>query len=43
MVLAVVAMTGRISWGWPIGALVGVAVIFGAPQIVAWIRTTFAV
>ncbi len=43
MVLAVVAMTGRISWGWPIGALVGVAVIFGAPQIVTWIRTTFAV
>ncbi|MEJ0034810.1 MAG: TrbC/VirB2 family protein [Gammaproteobacteria bacterium] len=43
MVLAIVAMTGRISWGWPIGALVGVAVIFGAPQIVTWIRTTFAV
>ena len=34
MVLAVVAMTGRISWGWPIGALVGIGVIFGAPQIV---------
>jgi len=43
MVLAVVAMTGRISWGWPIAALVGVAVIFGAPQIVAWIRTMFGV
>jgi len=38
MVLAVVAMTGRISWGWPIGALVGIGVIFGAPQIVTWAR-----
>jgi len=39
MVLAVVAMTGRISWGWRIGALVGIGVIFGAPQIVPWAST----
>ena len=38
MVLAIVAMTGRISWGWPIGALVGIGVIFGAPQLVQWAR-----
>lgn len=43
MVLAIVAMTGRISWGWPIGALVGIGVIFGAPQIVAWARGVFGV
>jgi type IV secretion system protein VirB2 len=43
MVLAVVAMTGRISWGWPIGALVGIGVIFGAPQIVTWARGLFGV
>ena len=43
MVLAVVAMTGRISWGWPIGALVGIGVIFGAPQIVTWARGVFGV
>jgi type IV secretory pathway VirB2 component (pilin) len=38
MVLAVVAMTGRISWGWPIGVIIGIGVIFAAPQIVAWIQ-----
>jgi len=43
MVLAIVAMTGRISWGWPIGALVGIGVIFGAPQIVTWARSVFGV
>jgi len=43
MVLAIVAMTGRISWGWPIGALVGIGVIFGAQQIVTWARGVFGV
>jgi type IV secretory pathway VirB2 component (pilin) len=43
MVLAVVAMTGRISWGWPIGALVGIGVIFGAPTIVTWVQGLFGV
>jgi type IV secretion system protein VirB2 len=43
MVLGIVAATGRISWGWPIGVLIGIAVIFGAPQFVAWIRGLFGV
>jgi type IV secretion system protein VirB2 len=43
MVLAVVAMTGRLSWGWPLGALIGIGVLFGAPQIVAWVRGLFGV
>ena len=43
MVLAVVAMSGRISWGWPIGAVVGICVLFGAQQIVTWIRGMFGV
>lgn len=43
MVLGFMAMSNRISWGWPIGAIIGIAVIFGAPQIVAWIRGMFAV
>lgn len=42
MVLAIVAMTGRISWGWPIGVLVGIGVVFGAPEIVAWVQGLFA-
>lgn len=41
--LAIAAAVGRISWGWVIGALVGIAAIFGAPQIVTWIRTLFGV
>lgn len=43
MVLGIVAATGRISWGWPLGVLIGIAVIFGAPQFVAWIRGLFGV
>lgn len=41
--LAIAAAVGRISWGWVIGALIGIAAIFGAPQIVAWIRALFGV
>jgi type IV secretion system protein VirB2 len=41
--LAIAAAVGRISWGWVIGAIVGIAAIFGAPQIVAWIRSMFGV
>jgi len=41
--LAVAASVGKISWGWVIGAIVGIAAIFGAPQIVAWIRGLFGV
>src|SRR4051812_43302755 len=37
------AAFGRISWGWAIGAIVGIAVIFGSEQIVAWIRGLFGV
>lgn len=43
MVLGVMAASNQISWAWPIAAIVGIAVIFGAPQIVAWIRGMFAV
>jgi type IV secretion system protein VirB2 len=37
------AAFGRISWGWAVGAIVGIAVIFGSEQIVAWIRSLFGV
>jgi type IV secretion system protein VirB2 len=43
MVLGIVAATGRISWGWPLAAMVGIAIMFGAPQIVAWVRGLFGV
>lgn len=41
--LAIAAAVGKISWGWVIGAIVGIAAIFGSPQIVAWIRALFGV
>jgi type IV secretory pathway VirB2 component (pilin) len=41
--LAIAAAVGKVSWGWVVGALVGIAAIFGAPTIVSWIRTLFGV
>lgn len=40
---AIAAAVGRISWGWVVGCIVGIAAIFGSPQIVTWIRGMFAV
>ena len=41
--LGIMAMANRIAWGWCIGAIAGIAISFGAPQIVAWIRSMFGV
>jgi type IV secretory pathway VirB2 component (pilin) len=43
MVLGGMAMANRISWGWCIAAIFGIAIAFGAPQIVAWVRGMFGV
>lgn len=43
MVLGAMAMAARMSWGWCIGAIVGIAMAFGAPQIVNWVRSMFGV
>jgi len=43
MVLGAMAMANRISWGWCIAAILGIAIAFGAPQIVSWIRGMFGV
>ena len=43
MALGIMAMANRISWGWPLAAIVGIAVVFGAPQMVTWIRGMFGV
>lgn len=40
---AIAAAVGRISWGWVVGIIVGIAAIFGSSQIVAWIRGMFGV
>lgn len=41
--LGVAALVGRISWGLAVGCIVGIALIFGAPQIVTWMRGIFGV
>jgi type IV secretion system protein VirB2 len=43
MVLGAMAMANRISWGWCIAAILGIAIAFGAPQIVIWVRGMFGV
>ena len=43
MGLGLAAWMNRISWGWAIMGVVGIVLVFGAPQIVAWIRGMFGV
>ena len=43
MVLGGLAMANRMSWGWALGAILGIALGFGAPQIVTWVRGMFGV
>jgi type IV secretion system protein VirB2 len=43
MVLGAMAMANRISWAWCIAAILGIAIAFGAPQIVTWVRGLFGV
>jgi type IV secretory pathway VirB2 component (pilin) len=37
------AMANRMSWGWCLCAILGIAIVFGAPQIVTWVRSLFGV
>src|ERR1700694_2761108 len=43
MVLGAMAMANRLAWVWCIGAILGIAIAFGAPQIVSWVRGMFGV
>jgi type IV secretion system protein VirB2 len=43
MALGAMAMAARLSWGYCIGAILGIAIAFGAPQIVTWVRSMFGV
>ncbi len=43
MVLGAMAMANRMSWGWCLGAILGIAIAFGASQIVSWVRGMFGV
>ena len=43
MALGAMAMANRMSWGWCLGAILGIAIAFGAPQTVTWVRGMFGV
>jgi type IV secretion system protein VirB2 len=43
MALGGMAMANRVSWGWCLGAILGIAIAFGAPQVVTWVRGMFGV
>jgi type IV secretion system protein VirB2 len=43
MVLGGMAMANRISWGWCLAAILGIAISFGSTQIVTWVRGMFGV
>jgi type IV secretion system protein VirB2 len=42
MALGVAAAAGRISWGWPIGILIGVGLLFAAPTMVTFLKGLFS-
>lgn len=42
-VVGVLCLMGRVNWGWFVGGLVGVALMFGSDQIVTWFRTLMGV
>ena len=43
MVLGVAALFSRISWSWVVAGIAGIALGFGAPQVVDWVRGLFGV
>ena len=38
MALGVAAWFNRISWNWAAGGALGILLVFGAPQVVTWVR-----
>ena len=43
MFLAFLAMASRMSWGTALSVMVAIVLLFGAPQVVVWVRGMFAV
>jgi type IV secretory pathway VirB2 component (pilin) len=41
MALGIAAAAGRISWGWPLGVIVGIGLVFAAQPIVTWVKGLF--
>jgi type IV secretion system protein VirB2 len=43
MALGAAAWFNKISWGWAVAGVVGICLVFGAQQIVTWVRGMFGV
>jgi type IV secretion system protein VirB2 len=43
MALGVAAWVNKISWGWAVSGMIGICLVFGASQIVTWVRGMFGV
>ena len=43
MGLAILAMSRSMSWGTALSVMVAIVLLFGAPQVVTWVRGMFAV
>jgi type IV secretion system protein VirB2 len=43
MALGVAAWFNQIAWSWAVGGIAGIVLVFGAPQIVTWVRGMFGV
>ncbi len=43
MALGVAAWFNKISWGWAVAGVIGIVLVFGAPQLVTWVRGMFGV
>ena len=41
--VGVAAWFNKVSWGWAVAAMIGIVLVFGAQQIVTWIRGMFGV
>lgn len=41
MGLGIAAIAGQLSWGWAIGVIVGIGIVFAAQPIVTWVRGLF--
>jgi type IV secretion system protein VirB2 len=43
MAAGIMAWFGKITWWWLVGVVIGIVLVFGAPQMVAWVRGMFGV
>ncbi|HEY0747365.1 MAG TPA: TrbC/VirB2 family protein [Steroidobacteraceae bacterium] len=43
MAIGAAAWFNKISWGWAAAGIVGICLVFGAQQIVTWVRGMFGV